>query len=42
MSVLQKGMGGGVLWLLLLASGIGALIMFVLAMFKRNDDADFD
>lgn len=33
------GINGGVLWLLLLlASGIGALIMFVMSFIEENDE----
>ncbi len=35
------GLNGGVLWLLLLASGIGALVIFIMSFIERKD-ADTD
>lgn len=32
------GINGGVLWLLLLASGIGVLIMFITSFIEENDE----
>lgn len=32
------GINGGALWLLLLASGIGALIMFITSFIEENDE----